>query len=223
MISTKCTGDGGYFMYFTDYWRSVLTFSDLLSKSVLCNNWRKSRANNVMLALETKQLNKIWLVFCLFVVVFFRRSHQSCSVKKGALKNFAKFTGKHLCQSIFLRLQASGLFFIKKEILAHVFSCELCEMFKNTSGRVLLFFCSCFEEYSPKSNCVNNNKTKQQLEKKCENKKTNTKQNRTKWTRYFQKTVRNTFNNLPEDVFSERVEKIRNKLLKKYNKLLQLF
>ena len=118
-----------------------------------------------MLALETKQLNKIWLVFCLFVVVFFRRSHQSCSVKKGALKNFAKFTGKHLCQSIFLRLQASGLFFIKKEILAHVFSCKLCEMFKNTSGRVLLFFCSCFEEYSPKSNCVNNNKTKQQLEK----------------------------------------------------------
>ena len=27
------------------------------------------------------------------------RSH--CSVRKGALKNFAKFTVKHLCQSLF--------------------------------------------------------------------------------------------------------------------------
>ena len=24
-------------------------------------------------------------------------SHQRCSVKKGVLRNFAKFTGKHLC------------------------------------------------------------------------------------------------------------------------------
>ena len=26
---------------------------------------------------------------------------QRCSAKKGAAKNFAKFTGKHLCQSLF--------------------------------------------------------------------------------------------------------------------------
>ena len=31
-----------------------------------------------------------------------RSSHQRCSIKKGALRNFAKFTGKHLCQSLFL-------------------------------------------------------------------------------------------------------------------------
>ena len=30
-----------------------------------------------------------------------RSSHQRCSIKKGALRNFAKFTGKHLCQSLF--------------------------------------------------------------------------------------------------------------------------
>ena len=24
-----------------------------------------------------------------------------CSIKKGVLRNFAKFTGKHLCQSLF--------------------------------------------------------------------------------------------------------------------------
>ena len=26
---------------------------------------------------------------------------QRCSVKKGVLKNFSKFTGKHMCQSLF--------------------------------------------------------------------------------------------------------------------------
>ena len=49
----------------------------------------------------------------------FRRSHQRCSMKKGALKNFAKFLGKHLCQ---------GLFFNKVAGL----SCEFCEISKNT-------------------------------------------------------------------------------------------
>ena len=28
-------------------------------------------------------------------------SHQGCSVRKGVLRNFAKFTGKHLCQVLF--------------------------------------------------------------------------------------------------------------------------
>ena len=31
----------------------------------------------------------------------FRNSHRTCSTKKGVLKNFTKFTGKHLCQSLF--------------------------------------------------------------------------------------------------------------------------
>ena len=49
--------------------------------------------------------------------------------KKGVLKNIAKFTGKHLCQSLFLiRLQA----FMKKEALAQVFSCGFCKISKRT-------------------------------------------------------------------------------------------
>ena len=51
--------------------------------------------------------------------------------KKGVLKNFAKFTGKHLCQSLFFNkvdLQACN--FIKKETLAQVFSCKFCEISK---------------------------------------------------------------------------------------------
>ena len=31
-----------------------------------------------------------------------RSSHQRCSMRKGVLRNFAKFTGKHLCHSLFL-------------------------------------------------------------------------------------------------------------------------
>ena len=29
-----------------------------------------------------------------------RSSHQGCSIKKGVLRNFTKFTGKRLCQSL---------------------------------------------------------------------------------------------------------------------------
>ena len=50
-------------------------------------------------------------------------SHRSCFVKKGVLRNSAKFKGKHLCQS---------LFFNKKETLPQVFSCEFREISKNT-------------------------------------------------------------------------------------------
>ena len=32
----------------------------------------------------------------------YRSIHRRCSVRKGVLRNFAKFTGKHLCQSLFL-------------------------------------------------------------------------------------------------------------------------
>ena len=39
-----------------------------------------------------------------------RSSLQRCSVRKDVLRNFAKFTGKHLCQSLSsIKLQASGL------------------------------------------------------------------------------------------------------------------
>ena len=63
----------------------------------------------------------------------FRSSRRRCSVKKGVLKNFAKFTGKHLCQSLFLnKVAGDACNFIKKEILAQVFSCEFSEIYKNT-------------------------------------------------------------------------------------------
>ena len=39
----------------------------------------------------------------------YKSSHRRCSVKKGVLKNLAKFTGKHLCQShIFNKVAGLG-------------------------------------------------------------------------------------------------------------------
>ena len=56
-----------------------------------------------------------------------------CSIRKGVLRNFAKFTGKHLCKSLFFnKVAGPACSFIKKETLAQVFSCEFCEISKNT-------------------------------------------------------------------------------------------
>ena len=44
--------------------------------------------------------------FCVAVPPF-RSSHRRCSVRKGVLTNFAKFTGKHLCQSLFFNKLAA--------------------------------------------------------------------------------------------------------------------
>ena len=55
--------------------------------------------------------------------------------KKGVLENCTKFTGENLCQSLFLN-EVAGLrrpvTLFKKEALAQVFSCEFCEISKNT-------------------------------------------------------------------------------------------
>ena len=75
-----------------------------------------------------------------------------CSIEIGVLKNFTKFTGKHLCQSLFLN-KVAGLrpaTLLKKRTLAQVFSCEFCENFKNTFlqntyGRMLLIICMMFQ------------------------------------------------------------------------------
>ena len=57
-----------------------------------------------------------------FQELFCRSSCPEVFCKKGVLKNFKKFAGKHLCTCTF----------IKKETLTQMFSCEFCEIFKNT-------------------------------------------------------------------------------------------
>ena len=56
--------------------------------------------------------------------------------KNGVLKNFVKFTGKH----------PEACSFIKKETLRQVFSCEFCEIFKNTFFTELMLRLTASEE-----------------------------------------------------------------------------
>ena len=66
-----------------------------------------------------------------------RSSHQGCSMQKGVLRNLTNFTGKHLWQSLFFNkavdLRPATL--LKKRLLVQVFSCEFCEISKNTFYR----------------------------------------------------------------------------------------
>ena len=47
-----------------------------------------------------------------------RNSHQRCFIIKGVLINFAKFTGKHLCQSLFLNKVAGPRLMICEDLSA---------------------------------------------------------------------------------------------------------
>ena len=74
-------------------------------------------------------LNKSFNESFIFCAVHNPPTREKCQeqppevIKKGVLKNFSKFTGKHLCQSLFFNIQ--------KETLAQVFYREFCEIFKN--------------------------------------------------------------------------------------------
>ena len=63
-----------------------------------------------------------------------KQSSRGVLYKKGILRNFAKFTGKHLCQRVFFN-KVAGLSpaTLLRNSLARVFSCEFNEISLNTS------------------------------------------------------------------------------------------
>ena len=59
-------------------------------------------------------------------------SHWRFSLKQGAFENFASFTGKNLCWSLFLiKLQFWRPATLLEKTLTLVLSCETCKLFKN--------------------------------------------------------------------------------------------
>ena len=58
-------------------------------------------------------------------------------LKKDVLKSFAENTCARV--SFFIKQEASDYSFIKNETLAQVFSCEFCEICKNTFFLYILF------------------------------------------------------------------------------------
>ena len=82
----------------------------------------------------------------LAVEPFLRSSSRRYSLRKGALRNFTKFKGKHLCQSLFFN-KVAGLkpaTLLKKRLLHRCFPVNFANFLRtlflqNTSGRLLLF------------------------------------------------------------------------------------
>ena len=109
---------------------------------IFITSFPKNTSGGLLLFFPMCPFDLLWFIrkVCFFGILSevqngtFRRndwsSHQRCSSK------FRKLTGKHLCQSFFfikiagLRPEASTL--LKTETLPLVFSCEFCEIFKNT-------------------------------------------------------------------------------------------
>ena len=102
-------------------------------------------------------VNKKFLCFCqLFerfhksqLISSFRSSHQRCSIRKDVLKNFKKFTGKLLCQSLFYN-KVAGLrpaALLKKRLWHKCFPVNFgkylrVSFLQDTFGRLLLFITS---------------------------------------------------------------------------------
>ena len=64
------------------------------------------------------------------VNTLFKCSHRRCSIKKAFLRNFAIFTGKHLCRSLFLiKLQVFRSPTLLTRDSRQLLSCEYCEIF----------------------------------------------------------------------------------------------
>ena len=86
---------------------------------------------NMFLHFEVRHIHS---KFCQLHLILSRSKRPEVFCKKGVLRNFAEFTGKRLCQSLFFN-KVTGLrpaALLKKEALAQAFSFEFYETSKNT-------------------------------------------------------------------------------------------
>ena len=78
-------------------------------------------------------------------IFFFRQSHRRCSLKDVVLKNFAIFSEKHQCWTLFLiKLQSF------KRLLHRYFPVNIAKLFQNTY----------FKENLPTAASISSNRTK---------------------------------------------------------------
>ena len=80
-----------------------------------------------------------------FLWIICRSSHRRCSLRKGVLRNFVKFTGKHVCQSLLFN-KVAGLrsaTLLKKKLWHRCFPMNFAKflrtpLLRNISGRLLM-------------------------------------------------------------------------------------
>ena len=82
-----------------------------------------------MTIFTTRSIVDVWKSpwYAYITCLWFRGSHRRCSVRKGVVRDFAKVTGKHLCQSLVFN-KVAGL----AQVLEQVISCDFWEISKNT-------------------------------------------------------------------------------------------
>ena len=145
-----------YIIWFVLTQLVVLFFNCERSHQVLITLWHFILLNllnllyiltQVLIAacLENESFKKTsLLVFRETLLTFARNNHRLCSVRKSVLRNFAKFKGKHPCQSPFLiKLQASLSTFLKKRLCHRCFPVNFVKFLRtpflqNISGRLLV-------------------------------------------------------------------------------------
>ena len=83
------------------------------------------------------------IVFAITIQMTTRSSHQRCSVRKGVLRNFAKFTGKHLCQVLFYNKVAGPepATLLKKRLWHRCFRMNFAKFLRTPFHRTLLNNC----------------------------------------------------------------------------------
>ena len=93
---------------------------------------------------KISNIDSIDIILCFFFILIsghsfmcltfrIRGIHPKVCYKKGTLKNFAKFSRKHLCRVSFLiKLQGKGHEPYVKETPRRVISCVFCKIFKKT-------------------------------------------------------------------------------------------
>ena len=91
----------------TESYACLLEFANLWQLNVEESWWKSSfgYCPLVWICCDRSRNNRI---IYLHERALSRSSHQRCSLKKGVLRNFAKLTGKFLCQSLFFN-KVAGL------------------------------------------------------------------------------------------------------------------
>ena len=97
------------------------------------------------LKLQRRNLNTVMYGLETFTT-FIRSSHRRYSVKQGAIRNFAKFTGKHLCQSLFFHKVFNKASLLKKRLWHRCFLGA--PFLQYTSGQLLLSYVPDLHHYT---------------------------------------------------------------------------
>ena len=67
-------------------------------------------------------LQNLIMLVCSVAYTKYRSSHPEVFCEKGVLINFAKFTGKHLCQSLFFNKVAGACICVSKAAICRCFT-----------------------------------------------------------------------------------------------------